>query len=161
MAQVSRYVFQLSTPYVLGVQSMINHNMCMREFAEKLAKLRDGLGLTQTQLAANCGYSGQSRIGNYEAGIRTPRLEEIPVLAAQLGCAPVDLLPDSWHAVVSPTRLAESAKTTALMLRALAETTPGGERLSQLADELDTQVSVIQPPQPELRRITGPRRRRK
>jgi hypothetical protein len=133
----------------------------MREFAEKLAKLRDDRGLTQAQLAEKCEYPSQSRIGNYEAGTRTPRLAEIPVLAAQLGCAPMDLLPDSWRAVVNPTRLAESAKTTVLMLRALAETTPGEESLLQLADELDTKVLAIRPLQPEPRQLTGPRRRRK
>lgn len=40
-----------------------------------LSKVRKSLGLTQNQLALMCGWK-QSRIANYEIGIRKPGLDE-------------------------------------------------------------------------------------
>jgi transcriptional regulator with XRE-family HTH domain len=54
-------------------------------FAQNLKSLRAASGLTQEQLAHACGYSGQSRIGNYESGSREPELREIPTIAQALG----------------------------------------------------------------------------
>lgn len=54
-------------------------------FAQNLKRLRVDAGLTQEQLAHACGYSGQSRIGNYESGSREPELQEIPIIAKALG----------------------------------------------------------------------------
>lgn len=40
-----------------------------------LSKVRKSIGLTQSQLACLCGWK-QSRIANYEIGIRKPSLNE-------------------------------------------------------------------------------------
>lgn len=41
---------------------------------------RKKAGLTQEGLADLCGWSGNSRIGNYEAGIRTPGVEDLQAI---------------------------------------------------------------------------------
>jgi len=59
-------------------------------FPVRLARLREGAGLSQRALAKACGWQNeagegsQSRIGNYELGLREPTLSEIAALAAQL-----------------------------------------------------------------------------
>lgn len=53
--------------------------------------------MTQEQLAHACGYTGQSRIANYEAtgpNARSPSLNEIPVIAAALGVSAAYLIGD-------------------------------------------------------------------
>lgn len=55
------------------------------EFRHILKRLRQDAKLSQEKLADICGYSGQSRIGNYESGTREPPLAELPVLARALG----------------------------------------------------------------------------
>lgn len=59
-------------------------------FAATLRAIRKAKGMTQEQLALACGFTGQSRIGNYEADpgkkhAREPELNEIPVIAEALG----------------------------------------------------------------------------
>lgn len=48
--------------------------------------------MTQEQLAHAAGMGGQSRIGNYEKGIREPKLEEIQALARALGVSVPELI---------------------------------------------------------------------
>jgi transcriptional regulator with XRE-family HTH domain len=55
------------------------------EFAANLKRLRKDAKLSQEALALACGWSGQSRVGNYESGFREPELSEIPVIARALG----------------------------------------------------------------------------
>ena len=45
---------------------------------------RKKAGLTQGGLAELCGWSGSSRVGNYEAGIRTPGVEDLQSIRAAL-----------------------------------------------------------------------------
>lgn len=61
-------------------------------FRDNLRKFRKAARLTQEQLALACGWSGQSRIANYEAGTREPTLDEVASLAAALGVTPGELL---------------------------------------------------------------------
>jgi phage repressor protein C with HTH and peptisase S24 domain len=61
-------------------------------FKQNLRKYRDAAELTQEQLALACGFSGQSRIANYEKGTRDPSFEDLEKLAAALGVAKADLL---------------------------------------------------------------------
>lgn len=53
-----------------------------------IASERKKLGVSQTTFAAKCGWS-QSRVANYESGIRAPDLEscrKIVMAFNQLGC---------------------------------------------------------------------------
>lgn len=69
----------------------------METFGQRLKRLREDRKMTQEQLADACGYRNQSRIGNYESGLRTPSVRQIPVLAKGLG------VPDHELTVVAPT----------------------------------------------------------
>lgn len=84
MAEVSRYVLFMSTPYVLDAHHVMWGNGLMDTFRKILRKLRKDAGLTQEKLAHKCGWNGQSRVGNYESGIREPTLDELPLLAKAL-----------------------------------------------------------------------------
>lgn len=64
-------------------------------FPANLRRLRTAAKLTQEQLAHACGWPGQSRVANYEAGKREPNLEEVALLAAALRVEPGDLLDDA------------------------------------------------------------------
>lgn len=71
------------------------NNTQMNEFAHRLRRLRQNAKLTQEQLADACGYSGQSRIANYEstgANARLPSLAEIPILAKALNVSEAELV---------------------------------------------------------------------
>lgn len=107
-------------------------------FAERLKEARQAAGLTQEQLAHACGYTGQSRIANYEAtgpNARSPSLAEIPTIASALGVPVSYLLGDElqgpsdigWaeirgvnqHASLGPGAIAdEYAETHKLKFRA-------------------------------------------
>lgn len=57
-------------------------------FSDNLRAARLKAGMTQEALALACGWSGQSRIANYEssaASAREPKVSEVPLLAAALG----------------------------------------------------------------------------
>ncbi len=54
--------------------------------------------MTQEQLALACGWSGQSRIANYEssaASAREPKLSEVPLIASALSVSVADLFGES------------------------------------------------------------------
>jgi transcriptional regulator with XRE-family HTH domain len=84
-------------------------------FGARLRQLRQAAGLTQEALALKCGWSGQSRVGNYEAGRGDPPFAELPVLAEALGVPIGALFEDvsspaetSHSGRIDPTKLAES-----------------------------------------------------
>lgn len=57
-------------------------------FSDNLRAARLRSGLTQEALALACGWSGQSRIANYESSAptaREPKVSEVPLLAKALG----------------------------------------------------------------------------
>lgn len=64
-------------------------------FSANLKRYRDASGLTQEQLALAAGWSGQSRVANYEAGTRTPSLEHVEALARALRITRPELLGDA------------------------------------------------------------------
>lgn len=53
-------------------------------FPANLRRFRKAARLTQEELAHACGWSGQSRIANYEAGKREPTLAELTLLVGAL-----------------------------------------------------------------------------
>ncbi|MCF7557777.1 XRE family transcriptional regulator [Pseudomonas petrae] len=60
--------------------------------AKRLKRLRIAAGMSQSKLAQACGWSSQSRIGNYEAGSREPTLGDIEIIAKALGLSYADVL---------------------------------------------------------------------
>lgn len=94
----------------------------MTSFAANLRRLRRAAKLTQEGLAHACGYSGQSRIGNYEKegpDGREPQLSEIPVIARALGVEIAELFGEpamrqgSQPTRLDPERIAELATVLA------------------------------------------------
>lgn len=77
-------------------------------FSDRLKALRIASGMTQEALALACGWSGQSRIANYESSApksREPKVAEIPVIAKALGVSISELFEDAE----APSRLASHA----------------------------------------------------
>jgi len=63
-------------------------------FSDNLRAARLRAGLTQEALALDCGWSGQSRIANYESSAptaREPKVSEVPMLAKALGVSVASL----------------------------------------------------------------------
>lgn len=92
-----------------------NVNNARMGFSDNLKAARLAKGLTQEALALACGWSGQSRIANYEsssATAREPRVSEVPVLARALGVTVAELFGEaaspSHAGRIDPTKLAES-----------------------------------------------------
>lgn len=52
---------------------------------QRLQRLRNAAGKSQAALAKLCGWSSQSRVGNYESGTREPTLGDIELMAKALG----------------------------------------------------------------------------
>lgn len=99
----------------------------METFGQRLKRLREDRKMTQEQLADACGYKNQSRIGNYESGLRTPSVRQIPILARGLG------VPDHELTVAAPKlpqqdqdspELIELRLVLGVTAAALAETIP-------------------------------------
>lgn len=64
----------------------------MNTLAQRIKRFRKAKGLTQQALATACGWESQSRIGNYERGIREPNLADIEKMAAVFGITLSELL---------------------------------------------------------------------
>jgi transcriptional regulator with XRE-family HTH domain len=63
-------------------------------FSDNLRAARLRSGMTQEALALACGWSGQSRIANYESSApsaREPKVSEVPLLAKALGVSVASL----------------------------------------------------------------------
>lgn len=56
-----------------------------------LKEIRKERGMTQQQLADSCGMKN-TRIANYEAGIREPRLQDAQKIAVVLNCTLDELI---------------------------------------------------------------------
>jgi transcriptional regulator with XRE-family HTH domain len=76
----------------------------LMDFPARLKQLRQAAGLTQEALALKCGWSGQSRVGNYEAGRGDPKFSELPVIAEALG-VPVAALFEDVSSPADPSHL--------------------------------------------------------
>lgn len=88
---ITRRVCLVNTFRVSKTSQDVN-NERMETFAQRLKRLRELHKMTQEQLADACGYRNQSRIGNYESGLRTPSMRELPVLAKGLGVPDQELM---------------------------------------------------------------------
>ncbi|RMH85204.1 LexA family transcriptional regulator [Pseudomonas sp. AOB-7] len=68
----------------------------MESLGKRIARLRRAKGLSQTALAAACGWdNGQARIGNYEHDKREPSISDLRILAAALDTTLIELLDDN------------------------------------------------------------------
>lgn len=84
-------------------------------FSDNLKRLRIAARLTQEELALACGWSGQSRIANYESSSvsgREPKVSEVPLIARALGVPVAELFGEAPSASQSvgldAVKLAES-----------------------------------------------------
>ena len=59
---------------------------------ERLKTLREKTWLSQAALAEKCGWASQSRVGNYEKGVRKINADDAAILAAALGAHPAEIL---------------------------------------------------------------------
>ena len=72
------------------------------EIGERIKALRTEKGMSQGQLAKLCGWSGASRVANYEYGNRNVGVDAALSLAKALGTTPVMILfgeqsdPSNW-----------------------------------------------------------------
>lgn len=64
----------------------------MKTLASRIAHYRALAQMSQGQLAAACGWASQSRIGNYEAGTREPKIDDVNKIAKALSIKPEQLL---------------------------------------------------------------------
>lgn len=62
------------------------------EIGERIKALRTEKGISQGQLAKLCGWSGASRVANYEYGNRNVGVDDALSLAKALGTTPVMIL---------------------------------------------------------------------
>lgn len=64
----------------------------METLGQRIKHLRKNKGLSQQLLAEVCGWSSQSRIGNYESDLREPSLADLLLLAPALGVSIAELV---------------------------------------------------------------------
>lgn len=62
------------------------------QIGERLKATRLNRGLSMGNLAKLCGWSGSSRIANYEAGTRSVGAEDAIILGQVLGISPAELM---------------------------------------------------------------------
>lgn len=62
------------------------------QIGERLKALRTEKGLSQGQLAKLCGWSGASRIANYESGTRNIGVDDAAVLSKALNTTPMMIM---------------------------------------------------------------------
>lgn len=62
------------------------------KIGERLKNARTTRGVSMGQLAKLCGWSGSSRIANYESGSRNIGVDDSITLGKVLGISPVELL---------------------------------------------------------------------
>lgn len=89
------------------------------DFSARLRTLRKRAGMTQEQLALACGWTGQSRVSNYESSgenSRKPDIEELPVLARALNVSTDELLGIVPSSTSQPSRLNHRILANALTI---------------------------------------------
>lgn len=64
----------------------------METVGQRIKRLREDLKLSQAELAEKCGWGYQSRVGNYETGVRKVNVEDAVVIASALKVSPGELL---------------------------------------------------------------------
>lgn len=90
----------------------------MKTLGARIAHYRRAAGLSQAELAKECGWKSQSRIGNYEKDTREPTLADLEKIAAALGMSVSQLaygehvkIPQSAQAA-EIARIAQAAPST-------------------------------------------------
>lgn len=63
-------------------------------FGKLLREAREDARLSQSELMLRLGKVGHARLSHWERGMHDPGIETLLLLAAALGVAPEDLLPD-------------------------------------------------------------------
>ncbi len=80
----------------ITISERLNHSACyyrgMKTLASRIAHYRALAQMSQGQLASACGWASQSRIGNYEAGTREPKIDDVNRIAKALSIKPEQLL---------------------------------------------------------------------
>ena len=66
--------------------------MDIENLGSRIKRLRKQKRISQKALAEACGWSSQSRVGNYESNLRQPNLTDLTLLAPALGVSLADLL---------------------------------------------------------------------
>jgi phage repressor protein C with HTH and peptisase S24 domain len=66
--------------------------MEIETLGSRIKRLRKQKRISQKALAEACGWSSQSRVGNYESNLRQPNLKDLTLLAPALGVSLADLL---------------------------------------------------------------------
>lgn len=62
------------------------------EIGLRIKTLREGMNISQRELAERCGWDSQSRVGNYELGTRKVNADDAISLSKALGVAPSELM---------------------------------------------------------------------
>jgi transcriptional regulator with XRE-family HTH domain len=88
---------------VLEVVRQPGHDMEKSDFGRRLRELRRAAGLSQKELAGKLGVP-QSAVSQWESGIHTPAVTDIPDMAAALGADPGDLFKPASADVTPRTR---------------------------------------------------------
>ncbi|KXU38693.1 hypothetical protein AXE65_12430 [Ventosimonas gracilis] len=78
----------------------------MEKLGARIAHYRKSKGLSQAELAKACGWSSQSRVGNYEKNTREPSLDDLKKLADVLGI-PLPALIEEQDSAINNVRAVE------------------------------------------------------
>ncbi|QEY75129.1 XRE family transcriptional regulator [Pseudomonas denitrificans (nom. rej.)] len=80
----------------------------MKTIGQRIAYYRKLRGLSQGALAKACGWSSQSRVGNYETDVRRPSFDDVRAMAKALSVSPAVLM--DWQ----PEEQLETGKEAAI-----------------------------------------------
>jgi phage repressor protein C with HTH and peptisase S24 domain len=105
--------------------------MDIETLGSRIKRLRKQKRISQKALAEACGWSSQSRVGNYESNLRQPNLTDLRLLAPALGVSLADLLLgvnsqqiiESALSSIDPPKL--SSKTLGNVVRPIGPTKEG------------------------------------
>ncbi len=99
----------------------------------RIKRFREQLGLSQAALAERCGWSSQSRIGNYESGSRNVSADDAVILANALDVTPAELMFGPTDCASAPMHCPTEAQLT-----------PRQKVLLELFDELpDSEADLL------------------
>lgn len=104
----------------------------METLGSRIKRLRKQKGFSQKQLAEVCGWSSQSRIGNYESDLREPNLADLTLLAPMLGVSVAELISGTNSeqlvpalAKLEPQVLSMASKKTGSVVKQIGPTKEG------------------------------------
>lgn len=76
-------------------ERVYTRGMNTETLGQRIKRLRIAAKLSQIELARRCGWSTQSRVGNYEQDNREPNLADLQLIASAVGVELADLLPSA------------------------------------------------------------------